>query len=50
MFLLFFDKYIAGEVVFAIALILLMFSLIISAIEINMSVHALDIHLGEIDD
>ncbi len=47
MFLLFFEKNLAGEIVFAIALVLLMISLIISAIEINMSVHALNIQLGE---
>lgn len=50
MFLLFFEKVTAGEIVFAIALILLMISLIISAIEINMSVHALNIQLGETKD
>lgn len=49
MFLLFFEKSLAGEIVFALALVLLMISLIISAIEINMSVHALNIQLGEKD-
>lgn len=49
MFLLFFEKSLAGEIVFAVALVLLMISLIISAIEINMSVHALNIQLGEKD-
>lgn len=49
MFLLFFEKSLAGEIVFAVALVLLMISLIISAIEINMSVHALNIQLGERD-
>ncbi|AZO96330.1 DUF2721 domain-containing protein [Halocella sp. SP3-1] len=49
MFLLFFEKSLAGEIIFAVALVLLMISLIISAIEINMSVHALNIQLGEKD-
>ncbi|KXS41155.1 MAG: Protein of unknown function (DUF2721) [Candidatus Frackibacter sp. T328-2] len=47
MFLLFFNKSTAGEVVFAIGLGLLMLSLILSAIEINISVHALNIQLSE---
>ncbi|WP_018248479.1 DUF2721 domain-containing protein [Orenia marismortui] len=47
MFLLFLDKNIAGEIVFAVGLALLMFSLILSAIEINISVHALNIQLSE---
>jgi hypothetical protein len=47
MFLLFFDKRFAGELIFAIGLVLLMISLLLSAIEINISVHALSIQLSE---
>jgi hypothetical protein len=47
MFLLFFNKTIIGEVVFAMGLASLMLSLILSAIEINISVHALNIQLSE---
>ncbi|MGM0369302.1 MAG: DUF2721 domain-containing protein [Bacillota bacterium] len=47
MFLLFFNKTILGEVVFAMGLASLMLSLILSAIEINISVHALNIQLSE---
>lgn len=47
MLVLFFSKIILGEVLFAIALILLMTSLILSAIEINISVKALKIQLSE---
>lgn len=47
MFVLFFDKIIFGEVLFAFALIFLMSSLILSAIEINISVKALNIQLSE---
>jgi hypothetical protein len=47
MFLLFFNEQMAGEVAFAIGLALLMFSLLLSAIEINMSVSALKIELSE---
>ena len=47
MFLLFFNKNTAGEIIFAIGLLLLMVSLLLSAIEINISVHALSIQLSE---
>jgi hypothetical protein len=47
MFLLFFNQNLAGEIVFAVGLGLLMLSLILSAIEINISVHALNIQLSE---
>lgn len=47
MFLLFFNKKTAGEVVFAIGLTSLMLSLLLSAIEINISVNALNIQLSE---
>lgn len=47
MFLLYLEEVLAGKIVFAIALVLLMVSLIISAMEINMSVQALNIQLGE---
>ena len=47
MFLLFFNEKTIGEIVFAIGLASLMLSLILSAIEINISVHALNIQLSE---
>ncbi|MBM7555707.1 DUF2721 domain-containing protein [Halanaerobacter jeridensis] len=47
MFLLFFAKKTAGEIVFAIGLTSLMLSLLLSAIEINISVNALNIQLSE---
>ena len=47
MFLLFFNKKTIGEVVFAIGLTSLMLSLLLSAIEINISVNALNIQLSE---
>jgi hypothetical protein len=47
MFLLFFDKRTIGEIIFAIGLGSLMLSLILSAIEINISVNALNIQLSE---
>lgn len=47
MFMLFFNNNLAGEVIFAIGLVLLMVSLLFSAIEINISVHALSIQLSE---
>ncbi|GAB6138538.1 DUF2721 domain-containing protein [Halanaerobaculum tunisiense] len=51
MFFLFFNNKIAGEVFFAFGLGSLMLSLLLSAIEINISVNALNIQLSEsIDD
>ena len=47
MFLLFFERKLAGEVVFAMGLTSLMLSLLLSAIEINISVNALNIQLSE---
>lgn len=47
MFLLFFNRRTAGEIVFAIGLGSLMLSLLLSAIEINISVNALNIQLSE---
>jgi hypothetical protein len=47
MFLLFFQKDFIGEIVFALALILLMISLALSAWEIKISVEALNTQLSE---
>ncbi len=47
MFLLFFKLQTAGEIVFALGLGLLLLSFVFSAIEINMSVNALNIQLSE---
>lgn len=47
MFLLFFEKNRLGEISFAVALILLMISLVLSAWEIKISVDALDLQLTE---
>lgn len=47
MFLLFFNEQKLGEIAFAIALILLMISLALSAWEIKISVDALDLQLSE---
>ena len=50
MFLLFFGRTGAAEVVFAAALILMMASLGISAEEIRVSVRALDVHLTDLGE
>lgn len=47
MFLLFFEKNFLGSFSFAVALVLLMISLILSAWEIKISVEALDLQLSE---
>ncbi len=47
MSMLFFGKNLAGEIIFAVGLFLLMISLLLSAIEIIISVHALSIQLSE---
>jgi cobalamin biosynthesis protein CobD/CbiB len=50
MFLLFWDSLVWAEVTFSAALIVMIISLIYSLIEIQMSVHALDLHLKDIKD
>ncbi|WP_027340609.1 DUF2721 domain-containing protein [Halonatronum saccharophilum] len=47
MFLLFFKRDLGGQITFAVALVFLMASLILSAIEINISVNALNIQLSD---
>ena len=50
MFMLFFDRVGVAEVVFSVALILMMASLAISAEEIRVSVRALDLHLTDLGE
>lgn len=50
MFLLFTGQHMAGIYVFAVSLILLIASLTLSVIEIQLSIRALDIQLGELED
>jgi hypothetical protein len=49
-FLLFLDLVMAAEIVFSIAMLLMMISMIISLVEIQTSVHALDLHLKSIEE
>jgi Protein of unknown function (DUF2721) len=49
MFLLFWGLIVAAEVIFSIAMIVMIISLIISLIEIQSSVRALDLHLKSIE-
>ena len=49
MFLLFSEFQRAGEIVFAISIVCMIVSLVLSLIEIRMSVHALDLHLKDIE-
>jgi uncharacterized membrane protein YfcA len=50
MFLIYIDLQHAGELVFGVALILMIISLSLSIREILISVHALNLHLSDIED
>jgi hypothetical protein len=49
MFLIYIDLQLAAEIIFGIALILLIISLAVSVREIQISVRALDLHLGDME-
>jgi hypothetical protein len=49
MFLIYIDLQLAAEIIFGIALILLIISLAVSVREIHISVRALDLHLGDME-
>jgi len=49
MFLVYIDLQLAAEVIFGIALLMLIISLAISVREIQISVKALDLHLGDME-
>ena len=49
MFLVFIDLQLLGEIIFGIALVMLIISLAISVWEIQISVKALDLHLGDME-
>lgn len=49
MFLIYIDFQLAGEIIFGIALVLLIISLAVSVWEIQISVRALDLHLGDME-
>ncbi len=49
MFLIYIDFQLAGEIIFGIALVMLIISLAISMWEIQISVKALDLHLGDME-
>ncbi|MFH0759320.1 MAG: DUF2721 domain-containing protein [Bacteroidota bacterium] len=49
MFLVYIDFQLAGEILFGIALVMLIISLAISIWEIQISVRALDLHLGDME-
>jgi hypothetical protein len=49
MFLLFYGETVPAEVIFAASLILMIFSLILSLMEIQISVKALDLHLQHLE-
>jgi hypothetical protein len=49
MFLVYVDQQLAGEIIFAIALVMLIISLAVSVREIQISVKALDLHLGDME-
>ena len=49
MFVLFAGYLLIGKVLFGVSLVLLMLSLLLSVIEIRMSVLALDLHLGDLE-
>jgi len=49
MFLVYIDLQLLGEIIFGIALIMLIISLTISVWEIQISVKALDLHLGDME-
>src|SRR5277367_2109415 len=48
-FLLFYGEVLPGEVIFAASLLLMIFSLILSLMEIQISVKALDLHLQHLE-
>jgi len=50
MFLLFADKQMAGRLTFGVSLVLLIVSLALSAYEIQISVKALKLHLGDMEE
>lgn len=49
MFLVYIELQLAAEIIFGIALLMLIVSLAISVIEIQISVRALDLHLGDME-
>mgnify|MGYP003972600915 FL=1 len=49
MFLVYIDLQLLGEIIFGIALVMLIISLAISVWEIQISVKALDLHLGDME-
>jgi hypothetical protein len=49
MFLLFFELIMPAEIVFSIGMLAMIFSLILSLVEIQMSVGALDLHLRDLE-
>ena len=49
MFLVYIDQQLAAEIIFGIALVLLIISLAVSVREIQISVKALDLHLGDME-
>ena len=49
MFLVYIELHLAAEIIFGIALLMLIVSLAISVIEIQISVRALDLHLGDME-
>ncbi len=49
MFLVYVDQQLAAEIIFGIALVLLIISLAVSVREIQISVKALDLHLGDME-
>ena len=50
MFLIYINQMILAEAIFGVALLLLIFSLALSAWEIHISVRALDLQLGDIEE
>ena len=49
MFLIYIELQLAGEIIFGVALVMLIISLAISVWEIQISVKALDLHLGDME-
>ncbi|RLD95697.1 MAG: DUF2721 domain-containing protein, partial [Bacteroidetes bacterium] len=49
MFLVYIDQQLAAEIIFGIALVMLIISLAISVREIQISVKALDLHLSDME-
>jgi hypothetical protein len=50
MFLIYINLQLTSEILFGIALLLLVYSLVLSIWEIQISVHALDIHLSKMEE